>query len=75
MDAFEQARGLLSAVIAAYSARIAGAPPQEAAELREARARYLEQRRELTADDADSVREINERCPSLLNRLREEGLG
>ncbi|MDN3294928.1 hypothetical protein QWM81_12875 [Streptomyces ficellus] len=76
MDAYEQARALLNAVIAAYSGRISTAPSPEAARaLREERAPLLAERDALTADDRIRIAEIIREMPARLARVREGDAG
>ncbi|MFJ5588344.1 hypothetical protein ACIQCG_01175 [Streptomyces noursei] len=70
MDAYEQARALLNALIAAYSARISEASPEAANALREQRAPLLVERDALTADDSDRIDEILREIPTLLAAVR-----
>ena len=59
MDDFERARALLSALIAAYSARIGRAPSRESSRtLRAERAPLVEERDRLTAGDQERIAEI-----------------
>ncbi|GAA5207631.1 hypothetical protein GCM10023323_23930 [Streptomyces thinghirensis] len=72
MDDFERARALLSALIAAYSARIGRAPNREAAAvLRAERAPLLEERDKLTAGDRERVAEILREMPGRLESVRD----
>ncbi|MGW2725384.1 hypothetical protein [Streptomyces sp. NPDC001492] len=76
MDDYERARSLLSAMIAAYSARIADAPDSEAARaLRTERTPLLEERDRLTADHRERVAEILRDMPDRLRAVREGGSG
>lgn len=76
MDAYEQARALLNAVIAAYSGRIGTAPSREAAQaLRQERAPLLTERDSLTADDRERVAQIIQEMPDQLRSVREGGPG
>lgn len=76
MDAYERARALLNAVIAAYSARIGAADNAEAARtLREERAPLLAERDTLTADDQARIAEIIRDMPARLAEVREGGAG
>ncbi|MGC9478817.1 hypothetical protein ACP4I1_32340 [Streptomyces sp. WG4] len=71
MDDFERARALLSALIAAYSARIGQAPNRETSQaLRAERAPLLDERDKLTADDRDRVAEILRDMPGRLETVR-----
>ncbi|MEU5163945.1 hypothetical protein AB0G74_30620 [Streptomyces sp. NPDC020875] len=74
MDAHEQARALLNALISAYSARIGAAPTPEAArELRAERAPLLAERDSLTADDRARIEEILKEVPRQLAAVRGTG--
>ncbi|MFE2053709.1 hypothetical protein [Streptomyces sp. NPDC059459] len=71
MDDFERARALLSALIAAYSARIGRAQTREVSQvLRAERAPLLEERDKLTADDRERVAEILREMPGRLESVR-----
>ncbi|MEU1132637.1 hypothetical protein ABZ383_22710 [Streptomyces sp. NPDC005900] len=71
MDAYEQARSLLSEVIAAYSARIASTDAETADQLRAQRAAHLRERQSLTAGHTARVEEIRATLPGILTLLRE----
>lgn len=74
IDAHEQARALLNALISAYSARIGAAPTPEAArELRAERAPLLTERDSLTADDRARIEEILQEAPGRLAAIRGTG--
>ncbi|MFY0516010.1 hypothetical protein ACOMD4_37340 [Streptomyces anulatus] len=76
MDAYERARALLSAVIAAYSGRIHVAlTPEAARALREERAPLLSERDTLTADSQVRIAEILRDMPARLAAVREAGAG
>ncbi|WP_345637926.1 hypothetical protein [Streptomyces thinghirensis] len=76
MDDFEQARALLNAVIAEYSALIAEAPSREAAQaLHAERVPLLAERDRLTADDQERVAEILREMPGRLSAVRAGGRG
>ncbi|WP_330346638.1 hypothetical protein OG858_47415 (plasmid) [Streptomyces europaeiscabiei] len=67
MDAYESARALLSAVIAAYSTRIGSSTaPQEADRLKDLRSAHVVERRDLTAGHTARVNEINRDFVALL---------
>ncbi|MFD0020074.1 hypothetical protein [Streptomyces sp. NPDC058382] len=71
MDVYEQARGLLNAVIAAYSSRISTAPdPQTTQSLRAERAPIMTERDALSADDRDRIAEIISTGPDRLAAVR-----
>lgn len=70
-DAYELARALLDAVIAAYSDRIGSASSPEAAlALREERAPLLAERETLGADDRARIAEIVRGMPDRLASVR-----
>ncbi|MFF4442428.1 hypothetical protein [Streptomyces sp. NPDC001621] len=71
LNAFERARQLLSAVVAAYSARIGVAGVAEAAALRSLRAPLLAEQRTLDPRDRMRVDEIVTKFPALLAQVRE----
>ncbi|MGY5099459.1 hypothetical protein [Streptomyces sp. 900105245] len=71
LNAFERARQLLSAVVAAYSARIGVAGVEEAATLRSLRAPLLAEQRTLHPRDRVRVGQIVTEFPALLARVRE----
>ncbi|MFJ2589708.1 hypothetical protein [Streptomyces sp. NPDC087538] len=76
MDAFEQARRLLNAVIAAYSGRIGAATsPESARALRAKRAPLLTERDTLTADNRQRIAEILTEMPSRLAAVRKGKTG
>lgn len=76
MDAYERARALLNAVIAAYSGRIGAAPsPEVARALRAERAPLLAERDVLTADDQERIAEILRDMPDQLAAVREGNAG
>ncbi|GAA2463250.1 hypothetical protein GCM10010273_56490 [Streptomyces lavendulocolor] len=76
MDAYERARALLNAVIAAYSGRIGAAPSPEAARaLRAQRAPLLVERDSLTADSQERIAEILRDLPAQLAAEREGNPG
>ncbi len=76
MDAYERARALLNAVIAAYSGRIYTAPSAEAARvLREERAPLLAERDTLTADSWERIADILRDMPALLATVRKGSAG
>ncbi|MGW7280511.1 hypothetical protein ACWGIV_19835 [Streptomyces sp. NPDC054844] len=76
MDDFEQARALLNAVIAEYSALIGEAPSREAAQaLHAERVPLLAERDKLTADDQERVAEILREMPGRLSAARAGGSG
>ncbi|MEU8590684.1 hypothetical protein AB0C59_27330 [Streptomyces sp. NPDC048664] len=76
MDAYEHARAMLNAVIAAYSARVGTAPnPQEARALREEREPVLIERDRLTADHRERIAEIIREMPARLAAVRDGGAG
>ncbi|MGX1976862.1 hypothetical protein [Streptomyces kronopolitis] len=68
--AFERARDLLNAVIAAYSARIGTTDHEGAARLRDDRRLHLAERDSLTVWDRERVAQINTEYPQLLSRVR-----
>lgn len=73
MTAFDEAYALVSAVIAAYSARIhAEGDTDTAASLREARSRYLAERQSLSVTDRQQVERIRADYPALLQDVRED---
>ncbi|MGX9891190.1 hypothetical protein [Streptomyces sp. NPDC002276] len=72
LNSYERARQLLSAVIAAYSARIGAADAEQAAELRGRRAPLLAEQQTLDPRDRDRVREIIAGFPVLLVAVRED---
>jgi hypothetical protein len=72
MTAFDEAHALISAVIAAYSARIGAAGDAETAgRLRQARSAYLAERQSLSVADRERIRQIREEYPALLQRVRQ----
>lgn len=76
MDAYERARTLLNAVIAAYSGRIGEAPSaQDARALREKRAPLLAERDALTADSRERIAEILRDMPTELATIRNGSAG
>lgn len=71
MDAYESAHALLSAVIAAYSARIGlSTTPHDAERLKERRGPYVVERQALTAGHTTRVDEINRNFAALLAAVR-----
>jgi hypothetical protein len=69
-ERYEQARDLVSAVIAEYSARIAGAPREEADSLQEEQLSYMRRRNRLAVHDDSEIERILSEYPGTLQRLR-----
>ncbi|GAB3977645.1 hypothetical protein GCM10029978_067920 [Actinoallomurus acanthiterrae] len=67
--AYQAAAGILDAIIAAYSSRIAQAP-ESAAGLLAARDRIEAEKRNLKTTDHASIQRIVARYPALLERIR-----
>lgn len=72
-ERYEQARDLVSAVIAEYSARIAGATREEADSLQEEQLAYIRQRSRLAVHDDSEIERILSEYPGTLQRLRRPG--
>ncbi|MGC9670947.1 hypothetical protein ACNTMW_30920 [Planosporangium sp. 12N6] len=70
VDRFELAQQTLRTLIAAYSARIAGANDVEADRLRAERSRYADELRRLDPTDTATLARIAADYPALVDRVR-----
>ncbi|MFD9033289.1 hypothetical protein ACFVZW_19370 [Streptomyces sp. NPDC059567] len=72
IDGFEAARGLLDALISAYSARIAAAEGEAAMQLRVEQQTCVTERRTLSVRDTETVERIRREYPARLRTVRGE---
>ncbi|MFD4369999.1 hypothetical protein [Streptomyces sp. NPDC058486] len=73
-EAFETARDLITALVSAYSARIASAEADEAARLRSEQQTYLAERRSLSVRDTEEVQRVLRDYPALLRAVRADNV-